>query len=251
MTNLGKRAVAVLAALCMSFMVAGPVMALLVRPIILDLTSSGGGVNGQIEVVNDRNTPMAVEIKVNSFTLPVRGEPVIGPDAGGDFLIFPAIAQLKPGARQVFRIRYVGNPALAASKLYMFASSELPVSETAGDEKARIEILYSITSIVAVRPAKAKAAINVIGVERAVGADKQPGLRIMFENKGSAHGYVGDAALELAAPGWNSTVGADQTSKAFGLGLIPAAARRSLFVPLKDVPANGQIAVEIKSAKAA
>lgn len=247
MMKFRPRAALALAALLIGmFIAATPGLALLVRPIIIDLTASGTGVNGQIEVVNDRNKPMAIEIKVNSFTLPERGELVLGPDASRDFLIFPAIAQLPAGGRQVFRVRYVGDPAIAQSKLYMFASSELPVSETAASDKAQIEVLYSISSVVAVRPPRAKAAIAVAGVERAIGPDKQPGLRVTFENKGPAHGYVGSTVLDLGTGSWRKSLGSDETGKAFGLGLVPAGARRSLFVPVKDVPADGAINVTIK-----
>ncbi|GAA4034422.1 hypothetical protein GCM10022281_13170 [Sphingomonas rosea] len=243
------RVLLALAALLMGiFALATPSLALLVRPIIIDLNASGTGVNGQIEVVNDRNKPMAIEIKTNSFTLPERGELVLGADAGKDFLIFPAIAQLPPGGRQVFRIRYVGDPAIAQSKLYMFSSSELPVSDAPDNGKARIDVLYSISSVVAVRPPKSKAAISIASVERSVGPDKQPGIRILFQNKGAAHGYVGSTVLDLHSGAWRKSVSADDTGKAFGLGLVPAGARRSLFIPVANVPASGAIDVTIKAA---
>lgn len=248
MLGVGKRTISIVVVLLLSLIAASPTLAILVRPIIIDLVSSGGGANGQIEVVNDRNTAVAVEIKVKTLTLPERGDPVIGADADGDFMVFPSIAQLKPGGKQVFRVRYIGNAALPASKLYMFATSELPVSETPGDERARIEVLYSISSVVAVRAAGAKAAINVVGVERSTNDAKLPGLRILFENSGAAHGYVGDAALDLSSAGWRKTIDARDTSKAFGLGLIPAGARRSLFIPIGDLPSTGAVAVDLKPA---
>lgn len=246
------RVLIALAALLLGiFALATPSLALLVRPIIIDLTASGTSANGQIEVVNDRNKPMAIEVKVNSFTLPERGDLVLGPDAAKDFLIFPAIAQLPPGGRQVFRVRYIGDPAIAQSKLYMFSSSELPVSEAAAGDKARIEVLYAISSVVAVRPPRTTAAISVAAVERSVGPDKQPGIRITFQNKGVSHGYVGSTVLDLNSGSWRKSIAADATGKAFGLGLVPANARRSLFIPVADVPASGAINVTIKAASEA
>lgn len=241
-----------LAALTSIALVSKPAFALLVRPIILDLTSSGQNANGQIEVVNDRNAPMTVELKVSSFIMPEQGPLTMGPDASADFVIFPTIAQLQPGSRQVFRFRYVGEPQLAQSRLYMLSSSELPVTKEGADAGADIEILYAISTMVGVRAPGAKPAISVAKVERAMGGQdgKEAGLRIVFRNEGAAHGYVGNAMLNLSSGSWRKAMDSNATSKAFGIGLVPAGASRSLFIPVEQVPASGEIRAVLKAASA-
>ena len=251
MSILMKR-VMVLGALCLAvFAAASPSLAILVRPILIELTASGTGSTGSIEVVNDRNRPMAVEVKVNRLDMPVEGQPVLTADDGKDFLIFPAIAQLPPGGRQVFRVRYVGDPAIAQSKLFMFSSSELPVSDDASEQRAQLQVLYSIHSIVAVKPPRAQPDIEVLSVSRATGPKQEAGLRILFENKGPAHGYVGNQQLNLRSGGWRKSFDVSESSRAFGLGLVPANSKRSLFVALPDVPASGDVTAELKPAPAA
>ena len=235
-----------LAALLGMLFVAAPGLALLVRPIVINLTSSGSRANSSIEVVNDRNRAVAVEVKVNRLTLPERGPPMVSADPGKDFLIFPAIASIPAGGRQVFRVRYIGDPALAQSKLFMFSSSELPVAENPTAKDAQIQVLYSIHSVVTVSPPKARPAISVVGVERGKNAKGESGVFVTFRNDGPAHGFVNNAQFDLEVGSWSKKLEAAQLGNVVGLGLIPANARRVMFITMPDVPAVGQLAGRIK-----
>ena len=248
MATIAKRAGALLAVVLGLWCVTAPALALLVRPIVIDLIASGSRANSAIEVVNDRNRAVAVEIKVNRLTLPERGQPILTADPGKDFLIFPAIANIPAGGRQVFRVRYVGDPALAQSKLFMFSSAELPVAENPALKSAQIQVLYAIQSVVTVKPLKARPAISVSEVERGKNAKGQAGVFVTFRNDGPAHGYINAARLDLETAGWNRTIEAAQLSNAVGLGLVPPNARRAMFIALADVPAAGQLAGRIKVA---
>jgi fimbrial chaperone protein len=161
-----------------------PAVALLVRPILINLTTTGSGANGSLEVVNDRNRPMAVEVKVNKLEVPERGAVIVTPDEGSDFQIFPPIASIPAGGRQIFRIRWIGEPNLAASRLFMFSTAELPVAETTG--QTSVQVLYAIQSVVAVRPPQARSAIEVAEVRRAKSPKGEDGLEIIFANEGAA-----------------------------------------------------------------
>jgi P pilus assembly chaperone PapD len=230
----------------LALLFAVPALALMVRPVVVELSSSGGGANGSLEVVNDRNRPVTVEVKVQKLTLPQRGDPVLTPDSGADFLIFPPIASIKPGARQVLRVRYIGPPDIPATRLYMFATSELPVAPDPTEKRAQVQVLYSINSVVAVTPPEAKPDIKIAAVERAKNAKGEPGLYVMFENDGAAHGFVGNGTLELTSGAWHKEFGQKQVGEAFGLGLVPAQAKRDMFIPIADVPATGSISGDIK-----
>ena len=93
--RLGKR-LSILLACIIAGTLSAPAFGLLVRPILLELTATGQGTSGAIEVVNDRNRPIAVEIKVQSLSIPEVGAPVLAPDPkdGADYMIFPAIASI-------------------------------------------------------------------------------------------------------------------------------------------------------------
>ncbi|UKK83146.1 fimbria/pilus periplasmic chaperone [Sphingopyxis sp. BSN-002] len=233
--------------LCGLTILSAPAFAILVRPIVIELTAIGSSSTTQIEVVNDRNKPMAVEVRPKVLVLPEQGPPVTDTPADGDFLIFPTIANIPAGGRQVFRVRYVGDPAITQSKLYMFSTSELPVDANPEGGKAQIEMLYSIGSVVAVRPVQGKPEISVVAVARGADKDGKPGVTVTFENIGRTHGYVAGSTLDLKSDaGWSKQLDAAAMNTKVGLGLVPANAKRTMFVELPDVPADGNLSGSVR-----
>lgn len=225
-----------------------PALALLVRPIIIELTAVGSESTSQIEVVNDRNRAVAVEVRVHRLVLPEKGAPSYDEAADGDFLIFPTIANIPPGGRQVFRVRYVGDPAITQSKLYMFSSSELPVEVDPEAGQAQIQMLYSVGTAVAVRPVNARPDIQVVAVERATNAEGVAGVYVTFQNNGAAHGYVSSATLDLTnGAGWSTRLDASKMGASVGLGMVPANAKRDIFVAVPDVPADGTLSGTVRA----
>jgi fimbrial chaperone protein len=226
-----------------------PVMSLLVRPIQIDLKSSGSGTNSSFEVVNDRNRPIAVEVTVQSLEIPELGEVKLSPNDGANFQIFPPIASIPAGKKQVFRVKWIGAPDIPQSQLYMFLTAELPVKREAAEIENSVQILYAINSVVAVAPANRKPAISITKVDRAKSADGKEGVQITFTNDSPAHGYIGSAeiGLSVAGGGWQTTVNNAKSGKAFGMGLIPANAKRVMFVPVDALPPSGEISAAFAS----
>lgn len=224
-----------------------PAMSLLVRPILIDMKSSGSGTNSSFEVVNDRNRSIAVEIAVQNLIVPEKGNISLTPNDGANFQIFPPIASIPAGKKQVFRVKWIGTPDLAKSELYMFSTSELPVKREA-DDVTSVQVLYAINSVVAVAPANIRPEISIANVERTTSKEGKAGLEITFANSSAAHGYVASSEINLSIAGsdWSATLDEGSIGKSFGLGLVPANAKRVMFVALDGVPPTGQIAAEYK-----
>lgn len=239
--NLSRKiAVAGLAILSLA-MAAVPAMALLVQPVLIKMSTSGSGSSASIEVVNDRAKPVTVEVTVNRLTLPERGAPVQEADNGDEFQIFPVQAIIPAGGRQIFRVRWIGDPAMAAGKLYMFSTSELPISLEEG--QSGVSLYYAVESVVAVSPAQSRSEVSLASVERWTNSEGKPGLLITFENDGAAIGYVteGEMNISIAGSDWNVRLQSGEMNAAFGLGVVPAAGRRAMFLPRDDVPAEGEL----------
>jgi fimbrial chaperone protein len=158
-----SRMLGVCAAAGIAAAMASPASALLVQPVVIDLQTSGEHTNAAITITNDRNRPDTVEVSVNKLTLPEKGAPVLTPVNGDNFLIFPPTATIQPGHTQVIRIRWVGEPVLAQSQTYMFATSELPIANAKG---TGIQLLYSIQSLVTVTSPTLKPDVHVISAVR-------------------------------------------------------------------------------------
>jgi fimbrial chaperone protein len=242
-SSLKTRSAAAVAATVLAI-AATPALALLVQPILIKLNTSGSGSSAAIEVVNDRNRPVTVEIGVEQLLIPERGPATRAPDAGDEFQIFPPQAVVPAGGRQIFRVRWVGEPTLDKGKLFMFSTAELPVQLDEG--RTGVSIYYAVESVVAVSPTGARPEISVAKVERAVNASGVAGLEVTFVNDGAAIGYANDASLRLSIPGsdWSMTLNSSELNNAFGLGILPAAQTRVMFFAPAGVPAEGEIVAQ-------
>jgi fimbrial chaperone protein len=232
-----------------------PAYALLVQPIVINLSTTGQGSSAAITVTNDRNRSDTIEVTINKLTLPEKGSPQLTPDPGSEFLIFPPASTIEPGKTQVFRVRWIGDPNLAQSKSYMFAISELPVDQPPG---SGVQVLYSIQSLVTVTPPGLKADLSVAtairdtqsapaGTVGSAPASGAAGISITFNNAGNAVDFISHYQVALSIDGskWSKTFDAAETTKAVGLGLIQPNSKRTIFFPVPDVPATGDIKVKL------
>lgn len=229
------------AALAVVF-VATPSAALLVQPVFLDMRYSGVLSNAGVRVVNDRNRPISVEVTVSSVEVPESGDAVFTPIEGEDFLIFPAVANIPANGAQIFRVRWIGDPAQAEGKIFALTTSELPL-EIEDEPTAAVQLLYAVQTIVGIGPANARADIEPVAVERVTRPNGDKGVMITFQNTGALHGQVSAATVTLSTPGWSHQFTPADMSAAVGLGLVPAQGRRIMFLSVPNLPDSGEISV--------
>lgn len=248
MTNLQKALIA-LAAMCLLAVAShGVAQALMLQPTQIDLQSNGAGSSSSFQVTNDRNRVVTVEINVLRVSVPETGASVATEDSGDNFLIFPPQASIAPGATQTFRVRWVGEPMIPESQLYMLEAAELPVEM--GDGQSGVQVLYAIRTLVAVAPPRGEAALDVASVQRAVNSEGARGVNLTVRNQGNQHAYLSRSLVRLgiAEPDrWERALEPARVGSLVGLGLIPANARRTFFLPLDDVPAEGLLEARVDS----
>lgn len=220
---------------------AAPASALLVQPVYLDMRSSGVRSNAGLRVVNDRNRPISVEVTVSSLDIPASGAPVYTPIEGEDFLIFPAVANIPPNGTQIFRVRWIGDPALAESKMFALTTSELPIEVEA--EGASLQLLYAIQTVVGIGPANGRPDIDAVRAERGTNEAGEAGVRVLFKNEGNLHGQVSASTVRLRSGDWSKNFDPSEVAAAVGLGLVSSNSERWMFFPAADVPATGDITV--------
>jgi P pilus assembly chaperone PapD len=240
-----------------ALLTATPAAALLVQPIVIDMHSSGTKTDASLTVTNDRRVPVTVEITVNDLKVPETGDLVITPENGDEFLIFPPQVTIQPGHTQVVRIRWVGEPTMPESKLYMFATTELPLNQLKG---SGVQVMYSIQSLVTVTSPALKSDLHVVDATRTVvdtaatfdhPAGQRAGLVLTMANEGNAVDLLAHYRLHVkvnSARPWTTTVESTEIIKSLGLGLVPPNARRKLFVAIPDVPPDGDVTATIEHA---
>lgn len=217
------------------------VWAMTVQPVMVNLTTSGRGMSQTITVENTFATPLPVELRVQELKVTENGVELTGVDPG-DLLVFPPQALIEPGQTQSFRVQYVGDPDLAASKHYYITVAQLPVQLPEG--QSAIQILYNFQVLVSVAPTGAKPALAIKSAAIGRNAEGKPVPVITVENTSNAHGYLSNGRLRIVqkdAEGkevFRRSLSGPEIQQTIGFGLIGANQNRVVQIPV-ELPNDG------------
>lgn len=218
-----------------------------VSPIVINLENAGRRSGGSFTVSNTEKRVLPVELVVSRIELQPDGKSTTTPDPD-QFLIFPPQAVVPPNETQVFRIQYIGDPEVKQSAAYSVSVDEIPVKieETApadGGTSAKIQVVYSISTLVVVAPIGAKHELSMLG-SRIVTDDKgEARAAFSLRNDGDRHAYLSDGklTLELKDPAgkqvWRKSLDALEVRTIIGIGYIPPHASREFTFP-EPLPAK-------------
>jgi len=236
--------VTVLAAVAAVF--ASPAWSMTVQPVVIDLTVSGRGMSQVITVENTFATPLPVELRVEELAFDDMGVKSTGKPSE-DLLIFPPQALIQPGQTQTFRIQYVGDPDLKASKHYYVTVAQLPVKLPEG--QSAIQILYNFQVLVSVSPAGAKPALAIQSAEVGKNGDGKPAPVLILSNPSSAHAYLSSGRLRIVqrdASGkevFRKTLSGPEIQQTIGFGLVGANQVRRMTLPIVLPTEGGKLDV--------
>jgi len=235
-----KHALAVLCAAVAPVAAAPAASAMTVQPVVVDLQNAGSGMSQVITVENTFATPLPVELTVQGLELQEAGVKQTRIDPG-DLLVFPPQALIEPGQTQTFRVQYIGDPELAASKHYYVTVAQLPVKLPEG--QSGIQILYNFQVLVSVAPGGAKPALSVQAAGVGHNAQGKPVPELTVTNASPAHGYLSNGQLRIVAkrPSGETVLSRSlsgaEIQQTIGFGLIGGGQTRKITVPI-ELPAE-------------
>ena len=219
----------------------GTALAMTVQPVMINLTTSGRGMSQTITVENTFATTLPVELRVQELKVTENGVEQTGVDPG-DLLVFPPQALIEPGQTQSFRVQYVGDPDLAASKHYYITVAQLPVQLPEG--QSAIQILYNFQVLVSVGPAGTKPALAITSAAIGKNTEGKPVPVITVGNTSAAHGYLSNGRLRIIqkdAAGkeiFRRSLSGPEIQQTIGFGLIGANQSRVVQIPI-ELPSDG------------
>lgn len=218
-----------------------PAVAMTVQPVVIDLQNSGRGMTQVITVENTFATPLPVEMRIEQLALDENGVKLTGKDPG-DLLVFPPQTLIQPGQTQTFRVQYVGDPDLTASKHYYVTVAQLPVKLPEG--QSAIQILYNFQVLVSIAPAGAKPALTIQSAGIGRNEAGKPVATLVLGNASAAHGYLSSGRLRIIqkdAAGkevFRRTLSGPEVQQTIGFGLVGAGQTRRVTVPV-ELPVDG------------
>jgi fimbrial chaperone protein len=211
-----------------------PGSAMSVEPLVLDVDSIGNGANQSFRVVNDGADPMPVEIVIEQMEIGPAGEQRNTP-ANKDFIVYPPQANIPKGGAQVFRVQWIGDSEIKASRNFRFSVSQVPVKQSRSFSGVQFAISFGV--IVSVSPPQSKASIVAVTATSVKGKDGKQAVALNVKNSGTKHAYLRDAAISLSGRGWSTKLTAYEVQQKVGLGIVQPGKVRRFLLPI-EVPAN-------------
>ncbi len=209
--------------------------AMSVTPIQIEMATVGGA-RPQFTVTNDAKEPLPVEIAIQSLTLGEDGSRKLA-KAKDNFLVFPPQALIPPGASQVFRLQWVGDPSIPRSESYMLSVNQIPVKLPAG--KSAVQIVMSFGVVVNVAPPQGSPTLALIGTGTTTDKSGKRFPTITVENKSAVHALLPQSTINLKSGAWSRSMAASELSEKVGIGLVQPGAKRKFTLPV-ELPANVQ-----------
>ena len=140
-------------------------LATTVSPVMVDLQSNGRGVVANVSVENTGATALPIEIQVIPLTPNATGLQPGKPDSDEDLLVTPPSVLVPAGRTQTFRVQWVGDPELSASKHYYVSINQLPVKLPEGE--SAVQVVYNFQVLVSVSSPDKKPQLAITSVEAA------------------------------------------------------------------------------------
>jgi P pilus assembly chaperone PapD len=215
--------------------------AMTVQPVVVELQTSGRGMSQTVSVENTFTNALPVELRVEDLGFAAEGLTGTGQDSG-DLLVFPPQALIQPGQTQVFRIQYVGEPAIARSKHFYVTVAQLPVQLPEG--QSAIQILYNFRVLASVAPPNTQPALRVVSAEIARDAAGQAAPAVTITNDSVAHGYMSQGRLRIVQRDstgrevFRRVIPGPELQQTIGLGLVGAGQTRRVVIPV-TLPVDG------------
>ncbi|MFT7359056.1 fimbria/pilus periplasmic chaperone [Parasphingorhabdus sp.] len=214
-----------------------------VKPLVVDLTTTGRGMNQTISVENTSAAPLPVEMTVQELLIDGGETQLTGTDPG-DIFVFPPQATIQPGQTQTFRVQYVGDPALANSKHYYVTVAQVPVQSRTG--ASGVQVVFNFQVLASVGPSGAEPALRVQSA--AIGTDEtgQPVPVITMINDSATYGYLANGKLRIIEKDvsgreiFRRTFSGPEISQTLGMGLISSGQQR-VFTLSTILPQEGGV----------
>lgn len=240
-------------AMLMGFMALGhEAGAMTVQPVVIDLKSSGRGINQTVSVVNDGTYPLAVELTVQGIELGMDGAHGTGKDEG-DLVAFPPQALIQVGQTQTFRLQYVGDPALASSKHYYVTVAQLPVQQPTG--QIGVQVLYNFQVLASVGPQGVKPSLRIASAEIGKNNGGKPVAVVTVANDSATYGYLSRGRLSIVEKDESGrevlrqSFSGAEIQQALGLGLMASGQRRQITLPIVLPTESGSIVAQFTPSK--
>ena len=200
-----------------------------VQPMVYELTPSGARSQQDLRVENNSDRPLPLELRAERRFIATDGTETRA-SAEDDFLIFPPQGIVPPNGFQTFRVKYVGDPLIAKTSLYVITVAQLPLDS--GTAPTGVQILVNLGTSVAVTP---EGATPKIAVTKTAHSADGKSIEMTIANTGARFARLYNGVVTFTAGTDRVTLEGEALRAAIAQPLIEAQSTRvvSLAIPEK------------------
>lgn len=203
--------------------------AMSVSPTQIEMLSAGKAGQSRITVVNTSAQPLPVEAVITRAAIDENGSAKTTV-AGDEFLVLPPQAIIAPGAAQVFRVQWLGEPLLAASESFYLHFHQIPLKlKTA--TLGLVQIVFSLGVMINVAPPQGQGALTVVGTGVSVDKAGNRHPTVTVENASNVHALLPQSTIQISGGGWSETLTPGMLSQTVGIGIVQPGKRRKFILP--------------------
>lgn len=221
-----------------------PATAMSLSPTQVEMTSVGKTSQARVVVVNNSAQPLPVEAVIKKASLNDVGLAQASESADDEFLVMPAQALIPPGASQVFRVQWLGEPLLKASQSYLLYINQIPVKFAKNE--SRLQVVFSMAAMINVAPPEGKPNLRVVDASVVVDAAGQRRPKLTIENMSNVHGLLPRSTVRLSAGTWSETLTPGVLGQNIGIGLVQPGKRRTFILPGTVPPGISRLQAELQ-----
>ena len=215
---------------------AGPSSAFEVSPMRAELAPTGSGASTVITVRNTLAEPLAIEVYATDRIVAENGEQSFEPN-DDDFLLFPPQAFIQPGASQAFRVQYIGEPALNASRSYVVNVSQVPIKQVEG---AGVQVVYRFGAAIYVNPKGASSALSIEETSASNGS-----VAVKIRNEGNRVAFLSNDRLVLSTPSGTTTLEGNELRTRVANPILPPLSTRLFTFDAPEVRSGSQVSATL------
>lgn len=218
-----------------------PALAFQLQPISQVFEPTGANATRTYEVFNNQSDRVAIELTVVERHMDVDGEETYQP-ADDNFLIYPTQMILEPGATQVVRVSWLGDPNPEQELAFRLVAEQLPINlvdptqSPAVQPVGQVRVLLRYMGSLFVRPSGVQANLHMESVMPYTNAEGEPAIAITFTNTGKSSARLQDLNLTLTAQGQSVNLSPEQLESIIDSTILPGQSRRYILPRPANLP---------------
>lgn len=200
-------------------------------PLNVSYDPSGVGSAKVYTIVNDSDSPIAIEVKAVKRSIDIDGEEY-NEDASSYFMIQPARMIIKPQSTQLVRVQYRGPRTVTKEMSFRIVSEQIPYSQGAQQqtEGQTISFLFVYSTSAYVKPSRV-----IESISSSAALNDEGKLEIILENTGSVHQLLNSLSITVkGASGTEYTLTDEEVQPLSGQNLL-VDSRLRLVMDLPEV----------------